>query len=86
MQLVVGFQDDTAELRQAHPPKSNLQPSEHPQMNLFDELGVSEREWKAVWDDETDISSEELQKHGMTAEAPISSYRYAARIAPHGSQ
>lgn len=61
-------------------------PSEHPQMNLFDELGVSEREWKAVWDDETDISSEELQKHGMTAEAPIFSYRYAARIAPHGSQ
>ena len=55
-------------------------------MNLFDELGVSEREWKAVWDDETDISSEELQKHGMTAKAPISSYRYAARIAPHGSQ
>lgn len=86
MQLVVGFQDDTAELRQAHPPKSNLPAFRASADESLRRVGVSEREWKAVWDDETDISSEELQKHGMAAEAPISSYRHAARIAPHGSQ
>lgn len=86
MQLVVGFQNDTAELRQAHPPKSNLPAFRASADESLRRVGVSEREWKAVWDDEKDISSEELQKHGMTAEAPISSYRYAARIAPHGSR
>lgn len=73
MQLVVGFQDDTAELRQAHPPKSNLPAFRASADESLRRVGVSEREWKAVWDDEKDISSEELWEHGMTAEMPESS-------------
>jgi hypothetical protein len=40
---------------------------------LFDEVSVSERGYGAIWNDETDISSEELWEHDMAAEMPESS-------------
>lgn len=74
MQLRILLAGETTEICDAKPLESRFSAFRKLEdRSLFDEVSVGEGGYGAVWDDETDISSEELWEHGMTAEMPESS-------------